>query len=90
MLRTTPLLLRRIFSESLRRCYSTAGSLRSAAHALVFVEHNDGSINPGSLSAVTAAQNLGGQVSLLIVGNDESLPGVVDKAKRQVLNRIEV
>ena len=82
MLRPTPLLLRRVFSESLRRSYSTAGSPSSAAHALVFVEHNNGSINPGSLSALTAAQNLGGQVSLLIVGNDKSLPGVVDQAKR--------
>lgn len=75
-------LLRRVFPESLRRCYATPASSTGAAHALVFVEHNNGSINPGSLSALTAAQNLGGQVSLLIVGNDESLSDVVDKARR--------
>jgi len=82
MLRPTPLLLRRVFSESFRRCYATTGSPTGAAHALVFVEHDNGSINSGSRSALTAAQSLGGQVSVLIVGNDKCLPGVVEQAKK--------
>jgi electron transfer flavoprotein alpha subunit len=82
MFRPTLLLSRRVLSPSLRRRYATPASPTGAAHALVLVEHHDGSINPGSLSALTAAQNLGGQVSLLIVGNEENLPGIVDKAKK--------
>ena len=76
LLRTSSLFCRRAL---LHRSYATA---TGSPHALVFLEHTDGAISAGSLSALTAAQNLGGQVSALIVGSPESVPGVVDKAKK--------
>jgi len=76
MLRTSSRLCR----TALTRSYAIAGS----PHALVFLEHRDGVIDSGSLSALSAAEKLGGQVSGLVVGNSEHVPGVVDKAKQCV------
>jgi electron transfer flavoprotein alpha subunit len=74
MLRTSSIFCRRAFA----RTYATATS----PHALVFLEHRGGIIDSGSLSALTAAEQLGGQVSALVVGSSEHFPGVVDKVKR--------
>ncbi|KAJ2931213.1 hypothetical protein H1R20_g5801, partial [Candolleomyces eurysporus] len=60
------------------RTYATATS----PHALVFLEHRKGVIEAGSLSALTAAKQLGGQVSALIVGDSEHVNGVVEQAKK--------
>jgi electron transfer flavoprotein alpha subunit len=49
---------------------------------LVFLEHQQGVLESGSLSALTAAQQLGGEVSGLIVGSSEQVQGVVEKAKK--------
>ncbi|KAJ7072085.1 electron transfer flavoprotein alpha subunit [Mycena amicta] len=54
------------------RTYSSA----SSPHALVFLEHRNGVIDAGSLSALTAAEQLGGQVTGLVVGAAEHVPGV--------------
>ncbi|KAJ3570901.1 hypothetical protein NP233_g4094 [Leucocoprinus birnbaumii] len=59
------------------RTYATATS----PHALVFLEHRQGVIDSGSLSALTAAGQLGGKVSALVVGGSEHVPGVVEQAK---------
>jgi electron transfer flavoprotein alpha subunit len=48
----------------------------------VFLEHRKGKIEAGSLSALTAASQLGGQVSALIVGDSENVGGVVERAKK--------
>ncbi|KAI0029663.1 DHS-like NAD/FAD-binding domain-containing protein, partial [Vararia minispora EC-137] len=61
----------------LDRTYATATS----PHALVFLEHRNGSIEPSSLSALTAASQLGGEVTGLVVGGP-GLDGVVEKAKK--------
>ena len=74
MLRTSSLICRR----ALVRTYATPAS----PHALVFLEHREGVIAPGSLSALTAAEQLGGQVSALVVGSSEQVPAVVEKAKK--------
>ncbi|KDR85810.1 hypothetical protein GALMADRAFT_52250 [Galerina marginata CBS 339.88] len=74
MLRTSSTFCRRAFVRS----YATATS----PHALVFLEHRGGVIDSGSLSALTAAEQLGGQVSALIVGSSDHVPGVVDKVKK--------
>ncbi|KAF8195103.1 DHS-like NAD/FAD-binding domain-containing protein [Pholiota molesta] len=74
MLRTSSIFCRRAFARS----YATAGS----PHALVFLEHRGGVIDSGSLSALTAAEQLGGEVSALVVGSAEHVPSVVDKAKK--------
>ncbi|KZT72215.1 electron transfer flavo protein, alpha subunit [Daedalea quercina L-15889] len=64
-------------SRPLCRRYATV----PGPHALVFLEHRGGVIDSGSLSALTAAQQLGGQVTGLVVGGPE-VKGVVEKAKR--------
>lgn len=74
MLRTSSTLCRRAFTRS----YATGTS----PHALVFLEHRGGVLESGSLSALTAAEQLGGEVSALVVGSAEHVPGVVDKVKK--------
>jgi electron transfer flavoprotein alpha subunit len=48
------------------------------------LEHQQGVIEPGSRSALTAASQLGGKVTGLLVGGPEQVPRAVDQAKRQV------
>ena len=76
MLRTRALLR----AQLLTRSYATA----SSPHALVFLEHNQGVIDPSSLSALTAATQLGGKVTGLIVGDPEQVNSVLEKAKKHV------
>ncbi|TFK44428.1 DHS-like NAD/FAD-binding domain-containing protein [Crucibulum laeve] len=73
MIRSRSVLCVRAFS----RTYATATS----PHALVFIEHRHGVIDSGSLSALTAAEQLGGQVSGLVVGGPDHVHSVVDKVK---------
>lgn len=74
MLRLRPVLA----AGSLSRRYATAAS----PHALVLLEHRAGVIDSGSLSALTAAQQLGGQITGLVVGAPDEVKGVVEKAKK--------
>ena len=74
MLRLRPILR----CTHLSRRYATA----SGPHALVLLEHREGVIDSGSLSALTAAQQLGGQVTGLIIGAPDQTNGVVEKAKK--------
>ncbi|KAH9061307.1 DHS-like NAD/FAD-binding domain-containing protein [Lactarius vividus] len=60
------------------RAYATAASPR----ALLLLEHKDGAIESGSLSALTAAQQLGGTVTGLILGTPDHLPTVLESAKK--------
>ena len=62
------------------RAYATARS----PHALVFLEHRDGVIEQSSLSALTAAQQLGGSVTGLVVGGPDQVPTVLERAKRYI------
>lgn len=74
MLRTRPL----VCCRTLGRAYATTPS----PHALVLLEHRHGVIDSGSLSALTAAEQLGGQVTGLVVGSSDEVEGVVEKAKK--------
>ncbi|KIJ18721.1 hypothetical protein PAXINDRAFT_167278 [Paxillus involutus ATCC 200175] len=65
-------------SRTLIRSYATAPS----PHALVFLEHYQGELDSASLSAVTAAAQLGGKVTGLIVGGLDQVPIVLEKAKK--------
>ncbi|KAJ4476948.1 DHS-like NAD/FAD-binding domain-containing protein [Lentinula edodes] len=67
-----------IFRSFLTRNYASGPS----PHALVFLEHRQGDIDSGSLSALTAASQLGGKVAGLVVGSSEFVPTVVDKVKK--------
>lgn len=60
------------------RTYATA----AGPHALVFLEHTQGVLDSGSLSALSAAQQLGGQVTGLLIGSEESVSKAVDSAKK--------
>ncbi|TFK68679.1 electron transfer flavo protein, alpha subunit [Pluteus cervinus] len=57
------------------RSYATATS----PHALVFLEHQKGVLDPGSLSALTAAQQLGGDVTGFIIGTSEEIQSISGK-----------
>ncbi|PSS38018.1 hypothetical protein PHLCEN_2v103 [Hermanssonia centrifuga] len=76
MLRTRPLVcLRPLF-----RTYATAAN----PHALVLLEHRDGAIDSASLSALSAAQKLGGEITGLIVGSsDEGLTALLHSSSPQ-------
>ena len=52
-----------------RRAFSSSRS--ALANTLLFVEHKKGKLNPTSLSAVTAAQKLGGDVHAVVVGEED-------------------
>ena len=62
----------------LLRSYATAAN----PHALVFLEHRGGIIDSGSLSALTAAEKLGGEVTGLIVGSAEDVQQVLPTAQK--------
>lgn len=70
----------RIRTAALVRRYATSPS----PHALVFLEHRDGQLDAASLSALTAASQLGGKVTGLLAGAPDQVPGVLDKAKKYV------
>ncbi|KAG8921140.1 Electron transfer flavoprotein alpha-subunit [Tulasnella sp. 417] len=61
------------------RWASTSGRPSS----LLLIEHHDGVINAGTLSALTAASKLGGEVTGLVVGAPDAVKGVVEKAKKR-------
>lgn len=64
-------------ARSLLRTYASS----AGPNALVFLEHRDGVLDSGSLSAVTAAGQLGGKVTGLITGGPE-IKDMVEKAKK--------
>ena len=65
-------------SAAFRRAYATAHS----PHALVFIEQRGGVIDSGSLSALTAAEQLGGSVTGLIVGGPGEVEQAVETARK--------
>ena len=76
MLRSGRLVLKPALALS--RTYATA----SSPHALVFIEQSGGIIDSGSLSALTAATQLGGEVTGLIVGEPGEVEKAVESAKK--------
>ncbi|TDL26227.1 electron transfer flavo protein, alpha subunit [Rickenella mellea] len=60
------------------RAYATSPS----PHALLFIEHQGGEVESASLSALTAAGQLGGKVTGLVVGGPGEVEGVVEKARK--------
>lgn len=63
------------------RTYATSGS----PHALVLLEHRGGSIEPSSLAALTAASQLGGEVTGLVIGGPGQVDSIVERAKKCAL-----
>jgi electron transfer flavoprotein alpha subunit len=77
MLRARPLAACR---PAIIRTYATAAN----PHALVFLEHRSGIIDASSLSALTAAEKLGGQVTGLVVGSSDEVQSILPKAQKSV------
>ncbi|KAH9992631.1 electron transfer flavoprotein alpha subunit [Russula vinacea] len=65
-----------------RRLITRAYATATSPHALVLLEHKDGAIEPASLSALTAAQQLGGAVTGLVIGSPDQVPTVLENAKK--------
>ncbi|KAA1476080.1 electron transfer flavo protein alpha subunit [Dentipellis sp. KUC8613] len=65
-------------ARTLARTYATATS----PHALLLIEHRNGAVESGSLSALTAAQQLGGPVTGIVVGAPDEVSSVLEKAKK--------
>jgi len=68
-------------STSIARCYATEAGA-GPTKTLVFLEHRDGKLNPGSLNALSAASALGGEVVGLVTGDPESADKVAAAAKK--------
>jgi len=79
-----------MFSQPLRRlAYPAPRLLRTYAtpaggpHTLLFLEHTDGTVDAASLSALTAAKELNGKVTAIVVGGEDGeVQKVVDEAKK--------
>ena len=65
------------------RCYATEAS--GAIRTLLFLEHREGKLNPGSLNALTAAAALGGDIVGLVTGDGEGPTKAAEAAKKCVV-----
>ena len=74
----------RASNVGVRRAFSTS---RAQRDALVYLEHRDGKLNAGSLSAVTAASQVDGNVVGLVAGAD-SVDSVIEEAKKLPLKKL--
>jgi electron transfer flavoprotein alpha subunit len=68
-------------STLLRRSYATEAGPKT----LLFLEHRDGKLNPGSFNALTAANSLGGEVVALITGDSSGTGKAADASKKWVV-----
>ncbi|PVG02922.1 putative electron transfer flavo protein alpha chain precursor [Serendipita vermifera] len=68
------------------RLYALQNARRDAStHALVFLEHSNGVVEPASLSALAAASQLGssdGKITGVVVGNKEEVEKVLPTVKK--------
>jgi electron transfer flavoprotein alpha subunit len=69
---------------SSRRLITRAYATATSPHALVLLEHKGGAIESASLSALTAAQQLGGAVTGLVIGSPDQVPVVLETAKKYI------
>jgi electron transfer flavoprotein alpha subunit len=63
------------------RGYATS---TASTHALVLLEQRKGVLDAGSLSALSAAQQLGGEVTGLVIGSADDVQKAVESAKKLV------
>lgn len=67
---------------SAARASSSGRRYASQVHSLVFIEHRSGDVEGGTLAALTAASELGGKVTGLVVGAPGEVEGIVEKVKK--------
>lgn len=70
-----------VASRAFARGYATA----KPPHALVFLEHRAGVIDSGSLSALAAAQQLGGELTGLVLCAPDEVKAVAEEAQKYVV-----
>lgn len=76
---------RRAVSSSLKaRSYATEAS--ATPKTLLFLEHREGKLNPGSLNALSAANTLGGEVIALITGEEGAAGKAAEASKKWVIS----
>lgn len=63
------------------RFYATG----SSPNALLFIEHRGGAIESGTRSALTAAAQLGGSVTGIVIGAPGEVEPIVEQARKWVL-----
>lgn len=84
-----------MITQSLRSAATRAATRRAFStstpklDALVYLEHRDGKLNQGSLSALTAAQKVDGKVVGLVAGS-ENVDSVIAEAKKLPLTKLLV
>lgn len=87
------MLLRRVCATSshLARFPSAAASpfrafasASSPIHSLLLIEYRSGQVEGGTLAALTAASELGGKVTGLVIGAPGEVEGVVETVKKSV------
>ena len=82
MSRPSKLLQQTRLAAAFSRGYATP----SGPSALLFLEHRAGKLNPASLNALTAASQLGGQVTGIVTGGEEDdVAKVAESVKKCVL-----
>jgi hypothetical protein len=59
-------------------------SASSPIHSLLLIEHRSGQVEGATLAALTAAAELGGKVTGLVIGAPGGVEGVVEKVKKSV------
>lgn len=69
-------------ARAARRQFTRAYASPASPHALVLLEHRQGVLDSACLSALTAATQLGGQVTGLVISGPDSAAAVVDNAKK--------
>ncbi|KAL7005407.1 Electron transfer flavoprotein alpha-subunit [Cystobasidiomycetes sp. EMM_F5] len=72
-----------------QRCYASSSS-SSSNKTLLLLEHRKGKLSPASLSALTAAQAIGGDIVGLVAVEEASAGSVADSAKKLPLKSILV
>jgi len=71
------------------RTFSSSSQRSSDANTLLFLEHREGKLNPGSLNALSAAEKIGGDITGVIVAADaEEGEKVVEEASKLSLKKI--
>ena len=68
-------------SPALTRGFASASS---PIHSLLLIEHRSGQVEGATLAALTAAAELGGKVTGLVIGAPGDVEGVVEKVKKSV------
>lgn len=75
---------RAVNTSLLRQARQYATEASAMPKTLLFLEHRDGKLNPGSLNALSAAKALGGDVVALVTGDEGGSGKAAEAGKKWV------